>query len=90
LQLDLRHSKHWQMKASPDVLLTPSRLTPMAKDVLGTLVINPGTLAKGVQGGSYATLSINPLPAVPMEGDQAQSTRSHDVAARTNVSISKI
>jgi len=75
------------MKVSPDVLLTPSRLTPMAKEVLGSLVVNPGTLAKGIHGGSYATLSINPLPAV--QGDD-EGLRGHDVAARTNVSICKI
>ena len=46
--MDMRHAKHWQMsKYSPDVLIIPSKLAPLAKDVSGTLVVNPGTVAKG-------------------------------------------
>jgi DNA polymerase alpha subunit B len=92
-QLDLRHSKHWQMQqASPDVLITPSRLAPMAKEVLGSLVVNPGPLAKGARGGSYATLSVNPLPPAPAAGggDEGEEGRPHEVAARTHVTICKI
>ena len=33
-QYDLRHSKHWELKGlSPDVLVMPSKLAPMAKEV---------------------------------------------------------
>ena len=78
------------MKVTPDVLLTPSRMTPMAKEVLGALVVNPGTLAKGAAGGSFATLSINPLPEVPPQSGEGEQARSHDVPARTNVTICKI
>lgn len=85
-QLDLRHMKHWKMNATPDVLITPSRLAPMAKEVLGTVVINPGPLAKGRRGGTYSTLSINPLPPSPDD----KSDRTHEVPSRTNVSIRKI
>lgn len=86
------------MDVSPDILLTPSRLAPMAKEVLGTLVVNPGPLAKGVNGGSFASLSIHPLPAQEAaaatsddsKGEQEAGLRTHDVAARTHVKICKI
>ena len=77
------------MNVSPDVLIVPSRLSPLAKEVLGTLVINPGSLAKGVRGGSYATLSINPLPPLSTSGDE-EVLRQHDVVTRTNVTVCKI
>lgn len=33
-QIDLRQSRHWEMKSfSPDVLIIPSKLTALAKDV---------------------------------------------------------
>ena len=75
------------MNVSPDILITPSRLAPMAKEVLGTLVINPGPLAKGTRGGTYASLSVNPLKSAV---DEEDSDRAHDVAARTNVAIVRI
>jgi len=36
------------------VLILPSRLNALAKDVFGTLVVNPGPLTRGVGGGIYA------------------------------------
>ena len=38
---DLRHSKHWELKGvSPDVLIMPSKLAPMAKEVQFTPYIH--------------------------------------------------
>ncbi len=51
------------MGVSPDVLILPSKLAHMAKDTLGTLVVNPGQLAKGNSGGTFAELSIHPMNA---------------------------
>ena len=40
-QYDLRHSKHWELKGlSPDVLVMPSKLAPMAKEVRFTPYIH--------------------------------------------------
>eukprot|EP01035_Chromulina_nebulosa_P023539 gene23539-30520_t len=60
-QVDLRQSSHFQMSQSPDVLILPSKLTQMAKEVTGTLVINPGSLTRGNTGGTFAELTIYPL-----------------------------
>lgn len=60
--LDFRHARHWQMsECSPDVLITPSKLSPLAKELNGSLVVNPGTLSKGTTGGTYADICIHPL-----------------------------
>ena len=93
-QADLRHSRHWQMDASPDILITPSKLQHMAKDVLGTLVVNPGSLAKGSNGGTFAEMSIHPLSEGELrkaiaEGKE-QEPIEHSVFARTSVNISRI
>lgn len=58
LQIDFRQSKHWEMQTSPDVLIIPSKLTHMVKEVFGTLVVNPGYLAKGSSGTSLASLLV--------------------------------
>jgi hypothetical protein len=31
----MRQAKHWQMKVSPDVLVIPSKMTPIVKEVAG-------------------------------------------------------
>ena len=92
--VDLRHAKHWQMGATPDVLIIPSKLQHMARDVLGTLVVNPGQLTKGANGGTYADISIH-----PMRGDRirqlitegkGQESIEHDVFSRSCVNICRI
>ena len=35
LQLDMRQARHWQMKSSPDVLVFPSKLTALVKEIGG-------------------------------------------------------
>jgi len=50
-----------EFKAHPDILLTPSKLAVLAKEVLGTLVVNPGPLSRGVGGGTYADMTIHPF-----------------------------
>ena len=63
---------------SPDVLITPSKLTPLAKDVTGTLVVNPGTLVKGAAGGTYADLTIHPFSENKLR--ESMATSSHTSA----------
>lgn len=89
-QLDLRHSEHWRMPVTPDLLLLPSKLTPFAKDVGGALCINPGTLTKGGGGGTYAMLNIHPLPFDRLEKMAPGTEVPHEVARRTSVEIVRI
>ena len=105
LQYDLRHSKHWEFQVHPDVLILPSRLNALAKDVFGTLVVNPGPLTRGVGGGTYAQLAIHPVKEADLRASIVQQNTSsgaqsgavppadaypHNVAGRTAVTISKI
>lgn len=45
---------------NPDILILPSDLRYFAKDILGCLCVNPGRLAKGLVGGTYAKLRVKP------------------------------
>jgi len=91
-QLDLRHARHWEFKKKPDVLITPSRLAPFAKEILGTVVINPGTLVKGTSGGTFAQMTINPYPESVLTDLQKQHIDEypHNLPQRTAVDIIKI
>lgn len=89
----MRHYKHWMIDVSPDVLILPSRMNHMVTDVQGTLVINPGQLAKGTNGGTYATMTIHPmkdneLKAYIEAGDN--SAKMHKISERARVSILRI
>lgn len=92
-QLDLRHSNSWTMKTlRPDLLLSPSRLNPYCVDIQGTLTANPGLLAKGKMGGTFAEFTVHPLSEEVTRKaviDKADSIQ-HDIAARTAVSIRRI
>jgi DNA polymerase alpha subunit B len=91
-QMDMRQSRHWQMDVAPDVLITPSKLTPMAKDIFGTVVLNPGQLAKGSTGGSFAELSIHPIREEELRDARIAGKEEipHNVPPRTFVNIQKI
>eukprot|EP00592_Proboscia_alata_P010678 CAMPEP_0194358852 /NCGR_PEP_ID=MMETSP0174-20130528/6066_1 /TAXON_ID=216777 /ORGANISM="Proboscia alata, Strain PI-D3" /LENGTH=649 /DNA_ID=CAMNT_0039129409 /DNA_START=244 /DNA_END=2190 /DNA_ORIENTATION=+ len=56
--LDLQQWQSWGMPVQPDVLMLPGRLSTFGKNVEGTLVVNPGRLARGTTGGSFARLVI--------------------------------
>jgi DNA polymerase alpha subunit B len=87
--LDMRHyNRHVVMPTySPDVLILPSKLSTSVSDVLGSLVVNPGQLSKGKNGGTYLEMHIHPhkeevLRTAMME---EKELLSHDVAKRTCV-----
>jgi hypothetical protein len=42
-------------------LLLPSKLAVLAKEVFGTLVVNPGPLSRGVGGGTFADMTVHPF-----------------------------
>jgi DNA polymerase alpha subunit B len=92
--LDLRQAGHWQMEhVRPDVLICPSRLMHMAADCGGTLVVNPGSLTKGMHGGTFAQLDINPLDVDGLRNKKVADPNeeiAHGVPARTSVRITRI
>eukprot|EP00981_Chlorochromonas_danica_P000159 scaffold46_cov196-Ochromonas_danica.AAC.9 len=105
-QLDLRQAKHWTMSHTPDLLILPSRLSPLAKEVVVNtadlvsssstssqmLVVNPGLLVKGRAGGSYAEITIHPLPETSLREAllKGEQWLPHNVTTRTSVRIVKI
>jgi DNA polymerase alpha subunit B len=91
-QLDLRQAKHWQMKLSPDILVIPSKLSHLATDVMGTLVVNPGQLTKGSFGGTFAEMSIHPIVEEELRNAiiDSKGPMAHKVSSRTRVDILKI
>jgi DNA polymerase alpha subunit B len=66
-QLEPRQQARWRMPLTPDVLLLPGKLTTFARDVRGCLCINPGHLARGTSGGTFAQITIHPLPKEELE-----------------------
>ena len=90
-QVDFRQSSHFTMKIAPDVLISPSKLTQLARESSGTLVINPGTLTKGTAGGTYAEMNIHPFPEAVLEEAQKKGEEvPHVVHSRAQVSILRI
>lgn len=90
-QVDYRQSAHFTMKVAPDVLIAPSKLTQLARESSGTLVINPGTLTKGTAGGTYAEMNIHPFPeAILEEAEKKGQSMPHVVHSRAQVSIMRI
>ena len=70
--LELKMMDYWSIPVTPDVLILPSKLAPMARPVLGnrTLALNPGTVVRGTNtGGTYAVLDVRPAPSRAREGD---------------------
>lgn len=89
--MDYRQSSHFTLKVSPDVLIAPSKLTQMARESSGTLVVNPGTLTKGSAGGTYAEMSIHPFPESVLEdAEKKGESLPHVAHSRTQVSILRI
>ena len=93
------------MNVSPDILIIPSKLVPFAKEINGTLVINPGPLAKGNGGGTYAEVTVHPMKhdgtedqvAASISGNDNEMSKDttekqifHDVCSRSAVEIIRI
>lgn len=77
------------MKVRPDVLILPSKLSQIIKEVDNTLVINPGTLATGTKAGSFADISIHPFQESLLKGNMVEEI-PHNVCSRTCVKIFKM
>jgi DNA polymerase alpha subunit B len=88
INLDLRNIEFCRMPCKPDLLIVPSKLTCFARPVCdSTMVVNPGHLAKGTTGGTYALMEIYPfereLPDSSLEG-------TIDLPDRITIDIKKI
>lgn len=106
LSLDVTHASLAQFSdVSPDVLLLPSVLTPFAKVVDGTVVVNPGAAAKGSTDGrgTFAALQIMPMAKRDLQqaaekqqrlsGDDAMAEAPrwpHALYERTRVDITRL
>lgn len=87
--IDLRYMKQFQFEQTPDILLLPSILNRFCGRVKDSIAINPGQLCKGESGGTFAHVTILPLP-----DDKIESARddkcAHFVPDRTMIEIKRI
>lgn len=86
--LDLAQLEQLDMP-SLDVLIVPSKLNVFANNHQHTLIVNPGPLAKGTLGGTFAQLFVHPLKNDDGSKD-APSMVAHAVPERTRVEITRI
>ncbi|KAK0507767.1 hypothetical protein JMJ35_009656 [Cladonia borealis] len=94
MPLDVSYLKlgEW-LNVRPDMLITPSALSPFAKVVESVLVVNPGPLSKRKGPGTYAQLSIYPRTVTEEEREleQAEGTMvGHRLFDRARVDIIRI
>ncbi|KAL6721766.1 DNA-directed DNA polymerase alpha subunit pol12 [Lecanora helva] len=61
------------LNVRPDMLITPSALSPFAKVVDSVLVVNPGPLSKRKGPGTYAQLAIHPWKLADGEHESANN-----------------
>jgi DNA polymerase alpha subunit B len=91
VNLDLNHLEGWKMPCRPDVLIVPSKLTPFCAPVLeSTIVVNPGHLAKGTTGGTYAILEIPPIPRETLDEAVDSVLLPHNIQDRIQVYVKRI
>ncbi|KAI9780291.1 MAG: DNA-directed DNA polymerase alpha subunit pol12 [Candelina submexicana] len=77
------------LNVRPDVLITPSVITPFAKVVDGVVVINPGSLSKQKGAGTYAQLTVHPAD-LTTEQKGTEEYIAHEIFKRGRVDIIKI
>ena len=91
-QLDFRHAERWQMDHTPDILIAPSRLAYFAKEVDGCVCVNPGQLAKNLNGGTFAIVTVHPAPKQVLEAQMKDPEKRlpHRTHERTSVEVLRI
>lgn len=72
-----------------DILIAPSKLGVFANQSDHTLIINPGHLTKGTQGGTFAQLHVHPHPQA-VAATQDDTLLTHDVPQRSRCEITRI
>ena len=77
---------------TPDILISPSKLTAIVKKVENTLLINPGLTCRGHSGGSIAEITIHPLKreVIETEIEKGNQTMTNLIPDRTSVFIQKL
>ena len=78
------------LNVKPDVLLTPSALTPSVKVVDSVMVINPGFLSKRKAAGTFARMSLQPRVLEEEEEEKAAKSVVHKVYERARVDVIRI
>ncbi|KAK8242083.1 DNA polymerase alpha 70 kDa subunit [Phyllosticta capitalensis] len=74
------------LNVKPDVLITPSALTPFAKVVMSVLVLNPGTLSKKRGPGTYSRMAVRPVKVTDQDR-QRNEVLAHKIYERARVDI---
>ncbi|CAI5733060.1 unnamed protein product [Peronospora destructor] len=87
--IDLRYMKQFQFEETPNILVLPSILNRFCGRVKDSICINPGQLCKGESGGTFAHITILPLPNDKIES-ATDDECSHFVPDRTLVEIKRI
>ena len=89
--LDLKHMEKWQLPCKPDVMIVPSKLAAFASTVLDTtVVVNPGHLAKGTTGGTYANMEIHPLKRETLDESADDVQLQNALEKRIHVEVKRI
>lgn len=90
VNLDVNKRSCYSMPVQPDVLLIPSRLACLAKNLTcGTVVVNPGHLVKGSSGGSFAVMDIHPK-TMAQQNENIALEEGCKIKNRIRVEIRKI
>ncbi|SMR46752.1 unnamed protein product [Zymoseptoria tritici ST99CH_1E4] len=83
----LKLGEFWM--ARPDLLVLPSGLSPFAKVVESTVVVNPGTVSKKRGAGTYAVVTVGRREVRESETEK-EETVGHEVYDRARVEIRRI
>ena len=87
--LDLSQQECWEMPVQPDILIVPSKLNPFVKEVMDSVVVNPGALTKNTTGGTFAVMDIYPMKDVESLGEDEEIV-DIGVKDRVRVDIKRI
>ncbi|KAK0664329.1 DNA polymerase alpha subunit B [Lasiodiplodia hormozganensis] len=74
------------LNVRPDVLITPSALTPFAKVINSVVILNPGTLSKKRGPGTFARMTILPATVTDEEREE-NDVVAHKLFERSRVDI---
>ena len=74
----LNQMEHVEMNVKPDVLILSSIFNPIAVEMDKVIVVNPGRLTKGLNGGTFARMTINPLNEDLINEAREDETSNHD------------
>jgi len=72
LGMNVEYDKHtgFELPVTPDVLVMPSQLRHFVKNVNNTLVINPGSMAKHNNGGTFSRIAIHAPRMMDIPSDE--------------------